>query len=175
MTLKLFVYISCYQFGMNISQIPLSGVILGFLGYVGAEFYLMVMNRNEIIRGDPITRINLISNDILPNTLFIDSNLSLYAITGILFFSTVETEDYLDRMRLQDQFSIIHIESLDLKLHILLHGKDYFHRHLSTFFRALDKIVEHRLQGHVLNTLHQQSMNIPAHRCICNILDLSKE
>ncbi len=121
MLLKLFVFISFYELGMLLFQFKLMRMLLGILGYIGAEFYLIILNRNEIIRGEPIAELSLMSADAIPNTLLIDSNQSLYAVTGILFFSTVETEDYLDRLRFQDQFSIIHIESQQGSVYLVIY------------------------------------------------------
>ncbi len=109
--LRFYGFLSSYLFGVLVFVNPVYRFLLGISGYIGIEFYLVILKRREILRGDLITNLNLIRAVDLPNTLLIDNNQSLYAVSGILFFSTVETEDYLDRIRFQDQFSIIHIEN----------------------------------------------------------------
>ena len=112
--LKVLTYVSFYEFGMIFFDDKTLIMIFAVFGYCGIEIYLTILNRQMIITGEYSEKTNdftFLYASNLPNTLVIDNKNSLHAISGLLFISAVDSEDYLGNIRLQDQFSIIHLEN----------------------------------------------------------------
>jgi len=84
--------------------------LIGGIGYVIGQVLITITDREEILTGRFSTELDLYESDSLENILFIQEYRKFTAMFGISFISSTNDNNFLNKIRLQNQFSIIHIE-----------------------------------------------------------------
>lgn len=124
--------------------------LIGGIGYAVGQILITITDREEILAGRFSTELELYESDSLENILFIREYRKFTAMWGVLFISTTNDNNFLDKIRLQNQFSVIHIKNIKGSIFLVPYEIELDQKwtHLN---RDKQKYYLHQIYQHFIN------------------------